>query len=319
EAGVGGPVACARAGAAGACPGSGADCRHERCDQAGPAAAGAAAVTVGVDRAGAGGGDGRDHADGAAGRGPAAAAGLPGADLGGARRWVPAGGGPGAAAAAGELERGGRGGGGAAAGGVLGHRGPGRGGAAGPGGRGQEPPRAGPGRGPRTQGRDGWQRPCHAGRPVGAVSGAMGVITRAAPGARSEVLMSLASAVRDGVRVRVDYERADGERFERRLEPYRVLSVEGRWYLFAWDLAREDWRTFRLDRMHEVHASTFTFTPRPTPDIEQTVRESLTVGVYTHAATVRILARAEQVAALVPARAGTITADGQDTCILRAG
>src|SRR5690625_6629770 len=137
---------------------------------------------------------------------------------------------------------------------------------------------------------------------VGAVSGAMGVITRAAPGARSEVLMSLASAVRDGVRVRGDYERADGERVERRLGPYRVPSVEGRWYLFAWDLAREDWRPFRLDRMHEVHASTFTFTPRPTPDIEQTVRESLTVGVYTHAATVRILARAEPVAALAPAR-----------------
>src|SRR5690625_6132228 len=47
------------------CPRSGADCRHERCDEAGPATAGAAAVAVGVDRAGAGGGDGRDHADGA--------------------------------------------------------------------------------------------------------------------------------------------------------------------------------------------------------------------------------------------------------------
>ena len=154
---------------------------------------------------------------------------------------------------------------------------------------------------------------------VGAVSGAMGVIARATPGARSEVLMALASAVRDGVRVRVDYERADGERFERRLEPYRVLSVEGRWYLFAWDLEREDWRTFRLDRMHEVHASTFTFTPRPTPDIEQTVRESITVGVYTQAATVRILAPLEEVAEKVPARAGTVTADGDAACILRAG
>ncbi|HLS72925.1 MAG TPA: YafY family protein [Actinomycetaceae bacterium] len=154
---------------------------------------------------------------------------------------------------------------------------------------------------------------------VGAVSGAMGVIARATPGARSEVLMALASAVRDGVRVRVDYERADGERFERRLEPYRVLSVEGRWYLFAWDLDREDWRTFRLDRMHEVHASTFTFTPRPTPDIEQTVRESITVGVYTQAATVRILAPLEEVAEKVPARAGTVTADGDAACILRAG
>ena len=131
--------------------------------------------------------------------------------------------------------------------------------------------------------------------------------------------MSLASAVRDGVRVRVDYERADGERAERRLEPQRVLSVEGRWYLFAWDLDREDWRTFRLDRMHAVHASTFPIAERPTPDIEAVVRESITTGGYAHAATVRILAPFEAVAPHVPARAGTVTADGPDACILRAG
>ena len=45
---------------------------------------------------------------------------------------------------------------------------------------------------------------------VGAVSAAMGVISRDGPGTRSEVLMALATAVRDGVRVRLDYERADG-------------------------------------------------------------------------------------------------------------
>ncbi|HEX7351328.1 YafY family protein [Brachybacterium sp.] len=154
---------------------------------------------------------------------------------------------------------------------------------------------------------------------VGAISEATGVISRPAAEIRSEVLMRLASAVRDGVRVRVDYERADGDRAERRLEPYRVLSVEGRWYLFAWDLGREDWRTFRLDRMHAVHASTFTFTPRPTPDIEASVRESITVGGYPTTATVRILAPIEEVAPQVPARSGTVTADGSDACILRAG
>jgi len=154
---------------------------------------------------------------------------------------------------------------------------------------------------------------------VGAISEAMGVISRHAAGIRSEVLMRLASAVRDGVRVRVDYERADGDRTERRLEPYRVLSMEGRWYLFAWDLGREDWRTFRLDRMHAVHASTFTFAPRPTPDIEAVVRESITVGGYPTTATVRILAPIEKVAPQVPARSGTVTADGPDACLLRAG
>ncbi|ATG56218.1 DNA-binding protein [Brachybacterium ginsengisoli] len=154
---------------------------------------------------------------------------------------------------------------------------------------------------------------------VGAITEAMGVISRPAAGIRSEVLMTLATAVRDGVRVRVDYERADGERAERRLEPHRVLSMEGRWYLFAWDLDREDWRTFRLDRMLAVHASTFAFTPRPTPDIEAAVRESITVGAYPHSVTVRILAPLEEIAPQVPARAGTVTADGPDACVLRAG
>ena len=154
---------------------------------------------------------------------------------------------------------------------------------------------------------------------VGAVSAAMGVISRDGPGTRSEVLMALATAVRDGVRVRLDYERADGERFERRIEPYRVLSVEGRWYLFAWDLEREDWRTFRLDRMHAVHPSTFTFAARETPDIEHAVRESITVAGYRAACTVRILAPYAQVAPMISARTGTLEADGEEACVLRAG
>ena len=154
---------------------------------------------------------------------------------------------------------------------------------------------------------------------VGAVTEAMGVITRPLTEVRSEVLMALASAVRDRVRVRVDYERADGVRGERRLEPYRVLSMEGRWYLFAWDLGREDWRTFRMDRMHAVHPSTFPIGERPVPDIEAEVRESITVGGYPRTATVRIVAPLEEVAPRVSARAGTVTADGPEACILRAG
>jgi predicted DNA-binding transcriptional regulator YafY len=154
---------------------------------------------------------------------------------------------------------------------------------------------------------------------VSAVSDALGVIARPLPTARAEVLLALVTAVRDRRRVRVDYERADGERAERRLEPHRVLSMEGRWYLFAWDLGREDWRTFRLDRMHAVHASTFPIVERPTPDIEQTVRESITMGGYRAAVTVRILAPLEEIAPRVPARSGTVTADGPDACLLRAG
>ncbi|AXK46756.1 helix-turn-helix transcriptional regulator [Brachybacterium saurashtrense] len=154
---------------------------------------------------------------------------------------------------------------------------------------------------------------------AGAVTEALGVIARPGAGTSAAVLTALATAVRDRVRVRVDYVRADGERAERRLEPYRVLSVEGRWYLFAWDLDREDWRTFRLDRMGTVQVSTFTISERTAPDIEQAVHESITVGGYAAAATVRILAPAEEIAPRIPARAGTVTADGPGACLLRAG
>lgn len=154
---------------------------------------------------------------------------------------------------------------------------------------------------------------------VGAISEAMGVINRPAAGIRSEVLMLLATAVRDQVRVRVDYERADGERAERRLEPHRVLSMEGRWYLFAWDLERADWRTFRLDRMHSARASTFRFTPRPTPDVVSYVRESLSVSAYSQQVSVQVLRPAPEVQRRIPAMVGTVAADGPDSCVLRMG
>jgi len=154
---------------------------------------------------------------------------------------------------------------------------------------------------------------------ISALTGALQVVTGPTPSARPEVLLALAGAVRDGVRVRVDHERIDGYRAERRLEPYRILSFERRWYLFAWDLEREDWRSFRLDRMHAVHASTLTFPRRPTPDIEATVRAAVTHGPYPQAATVRIGLPLEQVSERIPGRAATLEADGPDACILRAG
>lgn len=154
---------------------------------------------------------------------------------------------------------------------------------------------------------------------VSAVADALGVVARPVPAARAEVLLALATAVRDGMRVRMDYEKGDGERGERRIEPRRVLSVDGRWYLFAWDLDREDWRTFRLDRMHTVHPSTFPITPRPTPDIEATVRDSITVGGYSTEVVARIRRPLHEVEKLVPVRAATVTADGEHACIVRAG
>ncbi len=78
------------------------------------------------------------------------------------------------------------------------------------------------------------------------------------------VLESASAAVRDHHVLRFDYG-AHHDRPARRVEPHAVVAREGRWYLLAWDLEADDWRTFRLDRMHPRIPTGPLFTPRPLP------------------------------------------------------
>lgn len=91
-----------------------------------------------------------------------------------------------------------------------------------------------------------------------------------------EALMTLSRAIRDHVQVRCGYQAKGGAQTQRRIEPYDLVVNGNRWYLVAFDLDRDDWRSFRLDRMSEVAASTFAFTPRDQPDPAAYIRESTT-------------------------------------------
>jgi len=64
-----------------------------------------------------------------------------------------------------------------------------------------------------------------------------------------DVLTTAALACRDSERVRFDYTAASGERTQREVEPHRLVVLDRRWYLVAYDLTRHDWRSFRLDRV----------------------------------------------------------------------
>lgn len=77
-----------------------------------------------------------------------------------------------------------------------------------------------------------------------------------------EVLGELALASRDHERLRFAYTKADGTESRRHVEPHTVVPAERAWYLVAWDLHREDWRTFRVDRMDEVRRTGARFSPR---------------------------------------------------------
>jgi predicted DNA-binding transcriptional regulator YafY len=64
-----------------------------------------------------------------------------------------------------------------------------------------------------------------------------------------EALAILAQACRDHEEVRFEYQRRDGEQMRRLVQPQQLVSTGRRWYLVAWDVRREDWRTFRVDRV----------------------------------------------------------------------
>ena len=70
-----------------------------------------------------------------------------------------------------------------------------------------------------------------------------------------ETLDVLAGACRDGVRLSFAYTARDGAATERYVEPYRMVVLSRRWYLVAYDLDRDDWRTFRVDRIGDARAT----------------------------------------------------------------
>lgn len=76
------------------------------------------------------------------------------------------------------------------------------------------------------------------------------------------VLGELALACRDRERLRFVYTSREGARTERRVEPHTLAPADRHWYLLAWDLDREDWRTFRVDRLGEIAHTQMRFQPR---------------------------------------------------------
>jgi predicted DNA-binding transcriptional regulator YafY len=79
------------------------------------------------------------------------------------------------------------------------------------------------------------------------------------------VLTSVALACRDGERLGFCYTAADGQRTDRDVEPHRLVSLGRRWYLVGYDLARHDWRSFRLDRLTAPRGTGARFRPRELP------------------------------------------------------
>ena len=154
---------------------------------------------------------------------------------------------------------------------------------------------------------------------VRAVHGATDMLVGPGVEIDAELLVTLARACRDAVRVRFTYASRDGAPGERTVEPVRMVATGRRWYLMAWDTDRADWRTFRLDRMRDVAATTWRFRPREHPDPVAYVQRAVTAAPYPHVARIRLRVPAERLRELVPPQVGRVEEDRDGWCLLVTG
>jgi predicted DNA-binding transcriptional regulator YafY len=168
-----------------------------------------------------------------------------------------------------------------------------------------------------------WSRSCRRGHRVNAVAAYTVTVPMqaAGPTVDLEALTAIAGACRDHQRLRFDYRDRVGADSLRTVEPHRLVCWGRRWYLLAWDTGRDDWRTFRVDRIQPRTPTGPRFVPRDPPDVD--IATYISRGVWSagwrHQAQVRLHAPAEAVAQRLPPGVGLVEAVDQDSCLLRTG
>jgi predicted DNA-binding transcriptional regulator YafY len=157
-------------------------------------------------------------------------------------------------------------------------------------------------------------------RRVAAVSSAMVPYPSVGALVDSALLALIAAAIRDRERLRLRYRDHAGTSTRRLVEPHRLVHTGHRWYLVAWDTGREDWRTFRVDRIERSPASAGRYTARepPAADIAAYVARGVRAARDSHQARVLLHARHAALAQRVPPRTGTLEAIDAQTCLLHA-
>jgi len=91
--------------------------------------------------------------------------------------------------------------------------------------------------------------PTHLRARVRALGAVASPAVGAGPLVDPQVLTVAAPPCRDRERLRSAYTGRDGSPSRRHVEPRSLVNLGRRWYLLAWDPERDDWRTFRLDRI----------------------------------------------------------------------
>ena len=141
--------------------------------------------------------------------------------------------------------------------------------------------------------------PKHLRPRVAALAAGTAALPPGGPTVDAEELTVLAGACRDAELLRFEYRGRDAVASSRHVEPYGVVNVGRRWYLVAFDRGRDDWRTFRVDRLTGPRATGMGFRPRelPAPDAASFVARSLSERPSRYEARVTVNAPADEIRA----------------------
>lgn len=148
---------------------------------------------------------------------------------------------------------------------------------------------------------------------IGDIGTAVSVLAGHEPGVDMAAVMTTASAISSRSVLTFDHVKRKPRgssrtiSMERRVEPVQLVVLGAHWYLYAWDLTRSDWRVFRLDRMSQVHETTFAFAPRDHPGAEAAVSSAVTTDAYRHTVILEVDATVDETKAWFPTRTATVT------------
>jgi len=144
-------------------------------------------------------------------------------------------------------------------------------------------------------------------------------LTGPGPTVDAAILTALARACRGSERLEFGYRDRDGETTARRVEPHRLVQAGYRWYLVAKDIDRDDWRTFRADRIEAPGLTGIKFVLADPPDAAAFVARAVTTAPYRYQARILVRAPADVIAERLPPTVGVIEPADGESCVLVIG
>jgi predicted DNA-binding transcriptional regulator YafY len=163
--------------------------------------------------------------------------------------------------------------------------------------------------------------PARLQRRVKALRSAVVPMHLAGPAVDPQLLATCAGACRDQERLHFHYGDRSARESERTIEPHGLVHSGTRWYLVGWDIDRDDWRTFRVDRVTSKATTGRRFARREIPggDLATYVSRSVSTQAYPFSARVIIHAPRARVAEHVSPLTARLEPIDAERCLLESG